>query len=452
MKQQKRQLIDKSPSGKFFVVEKSDSSVDFSLFYTLIANAKNILIVTSKPHTADPVCAALALGKILKSQDKKVTTVVESGSNNPFYWLPGAEILEKSLESSEDFIIHVQSENVELERIKYSLDEKGISLYLTPKNGQFNPKDVQFGKNHDEFDLILTIGIEKLEELGDLWKQNTSLFASSTVLPILPSSKVANFGQSPQTVAGAGTNCEVVYEILRSNQPTKQQINEDLATILLSGIASSTESFLDTSTRPKSLSIASELIDKGADHTFAVNKLFKSKSLQTLQIWGKILSSLELDRIHKLAWASISQSDLLTIGASEIEISGIIDTLLRHLEGSEIAILFIESAKDVQIQVRASDKSHLFDSLAKSDEYETEMVPHGANITLRGVTLPEIQMAFMRDVVAFQKNRYNLPENLPITRSTLTPLPFETKKTKKKPKNKKKTGWVEKDLPFGLES
>ena len=86
-------------------------------------------------------------------------------------------------------------------------------------------------------------------------------------------------------------------------------VDENIATALLTGLYD-TSSFQNVNTTPKSLTIAAQLVAAGANQQEIIRNLYKTKSLETLKLWGNILTKIKEDKIHGFLWSSVNSSEL----------------------------------------------------------------------------------------------------------------------------------------------
>ncbi|MCF7820085.1 MAG: DHH family phosphoesterase [Candidatus Pacebacteria bacterium] len=105
----------------------------------------------------------------------------------------------------------------------------------------------------------------------------------------------------------ASATTEVIYDFLEAN---KVFINKKLATLLLAGILTDTANFLYSSARDKTILIASELLQRGAQFPKIMEKIMNKKSFSTVKIWGKVLNNLYINKKYNLAVAVLNFDDL----------------------------------------------------------------------------------------------------------------------------------------------
>jgi phosphoesterase RecJ-like protein len=113
-----------------------------------------------------------------------------------------------------------------------------------------------------------------------------------------------NYGElnfvNPEAVA----TCAILAEkLLTWGLP----INRDIARALLTGIVSDSIGFRTSNTTAKSLRIAADLMDRGANITELYNKALLSRSFAATHYWGYALSRLQHE--DNLVWTALTLQD-----------------------------------------------------------------------------------------------------------------------------------------------
>lgn len=88
---------------------------------------------------------------------------------------------------------------------------------------------------------------------------------------------------------------EVIYRFFKAN---KLPINEHMATCLLTGLCTDTSNFSNPATSQTALEAAGELIAAGGRFYDVLQNIWHDKSLDILNIWGKVLRRLKHIKAH----------------------------------------------------------------------------------------------------------------------------------------------------------
>lgn len=118
--------------------------------------------------------------------------------------------------------------------------------------------------------------------------------------------------------------------------------NRHLATSLLTGILTDTGHFSNLGTTQEAIHIASELMAKGADHRTITQATMRNKSIGTLQLWGRALSRLTINRSSGVVSTVVTLRDIEECGVDQEATTGI-SNFLNGLSEGKIALLLQEA-------------------------------------------------------------------------------------------------------------
>ena len=385
-------------------------------------NLEKILIVGNQNASGDCISSILALQIILTKAQKKVSAIVPYNIPDNYKFLVGTKKLKHSLTQENDLIISISTEKLEIENISYAKNDKSVDILIKPKSGNISNDKISFQKNSENFDAIVVLDSDSLEDVGKIFEQNTVLFSKTPIVNISCSADNEFFGKINYIQPTANSICEILFDCVEKDENFIKFLDVDLATILLTGIISKTESFLNYSTTANSFEAASKLQKLGAKQSDIIEHLFKMKSLPTLKIWGRILGNLEVDNNHQISWSYLTKSDFRIAEAQKNHIDSFIDDLLRHIKNIDFSILFIEEGSDTLVQIRTANPTINFEKLSILLEKQN-IVPiftkNGVNFSIKNKTAHEVEKNILKLITDFQKERLNLPFDLPIKKVDL---------------------------------
>ncbi len=126
--------------------------------------------------------------------------------------------------------------------------------------------------------------------------------------------------------------------------------------------------------------MASDLIARGARRDEIVQKLYKTRSMETLRLWGRALSRLKSQEKIGLVWTLLTRGDFAAAGSEEAALENIIDELLLSSPGAKIAAVFYEhSATEVRVILRA-ERPH--DALALGAPFKASGTREEAHLVI----------------------------------------------------------------------
>lgn len=133
------------------------------------------------------------------------------------------------------------------------------------------------------------------------------------------------YGDINLVVPDAASTTEIVNDYFSETQTT---VNNEIATCLLNGIISDTDTFLNHNTTPKSIETASRLLGRGGHLTKITRWLYKNKDISTLKQWGGALQRLFIQKEYNVGITVITKDEISTQQQQE-QIEGLSNYLNR---------------------------------------------------------------------------------------------------------------------------
>ena len=377
-----------------------------------IKKASNILITFKKTWSHDAVASALAIYLFLKKMDKPVEVVAEKFSLDKLYsFLPGCTEIKNSLDNLRKFIISLDITNTKVSQIKYKQEENKLNFIISPKDGFFTESDITSGTSGFKYDLIIVLGTPDLESLGRIYDNDTEFFYQTPIINIDHNSTNEEFGQINFIELTAVSTAEIVFSLFESFG--RDLIDENIATCLLAGMIAETKSFKTNNVTPRALMAASALMSLGARREEIVNYLYRSKSLNVLKLWGRVLARLSGALDNKLVWSTLSATDFLKTSSTEKDLTDVIDELIINIpQAKVIAIIYENQSEEAQPPAQPSNQTNLLlytiknlDSLSLAKEFN----PSGIKSLCRAVINLPIVEAEKNIITAIQEKLNKLP-------------------------------------------
>jgi len=361
-----------------------------------IDRAKEILITFKKNFTGDSITSSLALKAVLSKLDKHVT-IAASDYKTPknYYFLPDHKAIESDLFHLKKFTIIVDTKNAPVEELAYDKIGDQLKIFLTPKTGVYTERQVSFGASDYKYDLIIVLDSPDLESLGYIYEHHADFFYHTPIINIDHSPTNEYFGQINKVELPMTSTAEIVYGLIEGMGI--ELIDEKIATYLYTGMTDKTKSFKTPNVTPKTLTIASRLINLGADREKIVTNLYRTKSVQMLKLWGRALARLQIDPRLKLVWTMLTRQDLDMTGAQEHEINGLVDEIISETPQAETIIIFSQGDhENINVTVHTT---HRINALAITKIFSGEGNKQMAYFTLIDKTMSEVE----REVIAKAK-------------------------------------------------
>lgn len=356
----------------------------------LLEKSKHILVAINHAHSTDSIGAAAAWKMFLEKQHKQVDIIADNfvlPKNLKF--IKEAESIKPQISHLQKFILKVDVSKVKIDTISYDVKDNWLSIYLTPKQGIITKNELRTAQSGLKYDLIITINAQDLESLGAIFLNNTDLFYKVPIVNFDNHPGNEHYGQMNFVELTATSLSETVYKILTQIAPS--QINSDIATALLAGMISQTQSFKTANVTPNTLNLASQLMSLGADREKIVKHLYRTKSISSLKIWGEALTHMEGDHSIGLVWTTITREAFSRTGATEADLKELIEELTNNSPEAKSVLLFYENTggENKVHGFLSADKQHDAKMLLQS--FQPEGNKKTASFTIANKTIKEVE-------------------------------------------------------------
>lgn len=294
----------------------------------LLREHTKILVCLPAKPTTDAIASGLAMYSVLQKMGKQAK-VVAAGFALPdnHKFLPKSDEIVHELTALKKFIISLDVSKTAVQDIQYDIQNNRLNVYITPKNGYFETRDVSTSASDYEFDLIIVLDSRDLGSLGTIFEHNAEFFHHTPIINIDHHPANEHFGEINFVHVTATSISEIIFELL-AHLDAGQLLDEYIATNLLTGIISKTKSFKTNSVTPRSLAIASHLIASGARREDIVRNLYQTKTLPALKLWGRALAQLQMDADRKIMWSILRQDDFVASATGPYALDQVIDELI----------------------------------------------------------------------------------------------------------------------------
>ncbi|MCX6795958.1 MAG: DHH family phosphoesterase [Candidatus Falkowbacteria bacterium] len=272
-----------------------------------IREAKNILLTIHSRPDGDAISSLCLLIELLINEKKDYTAYSQDPIPRSFFYLPHIEKI------------------------------------ITDRN-QFNFSD---------FDLIIALDCGQLTRSG-LAEEIKNKLAHQSFIEFDHHPQVENYAEIANRYPDYASTTEVLYYFLKSN---KIPLNKNYANCILTGLLTDTGNFLFPVTSDQSINIASEMLLYGARFPLILESTWRNKSLGTMRLWGRVLSSLEINEKYNLAFCVIRQNEILENNASEEELESLSNFISNLHDVKAILVINELDAGEVKGSLRATQSN-----------------------------------------------------------------------------------------------
>ena len=367
----------------------------------------------SSPPDGDSLGSALAFYLILKKLDKEATVVAMDPIPEVYKFLPSIGVIGEKVAASKDFIIVVDCSKTKITNIKSFIEDDKANIIISPKGGRFSSKNISFNYGPEKYDLVITVDTAAVEQLGYLYEDNIDMFNELPVINIDHHISNEQFGRINYVDYMSSSTTEILIPIIEEleKQTNKVLLDDDIATLLLTGIITDTGSFQNANTTPKSFDWAAYLVSKGGRQQEIIQKIYKTKPLSTLKLWGRVLSKIQIDEKYKFVWSAVTQKDFKDTGSDEEGIGEIIDDLLSNAPGAEVVLLLKEKSGGViSGSIRTTNPS--IDANEVAALFGGGGHTRAAGFKIKSTDFEKVYAYVIEKIKEYQMNRLNIQEEL----------------------------------------
>ncbi len=336
------------------------SNSNYEQFLQIIERAKQPIILLAEQAHVDDFVAAFSIASLMAKMQKTITIVTEKGrAPQSLSFLKHTPIIKNDLEHVRKMTLQVDLKQTKVDQLSYEIKENALHIHLTPKSGEWRNEDVSVSTDGYKYDLIITIGLQNLESLGELFTKYSHFIFDTPIINIDHQTTNEHFGQINLVDIRAVSNTEVCFDIMKKID--ESLIDQETATHLLTGMISKTKSFRADHVTPRTLKLAGDLIALGARREEIVENLYKTKTVETLRLWGRALARLKSSMKNEIVWSMVTRQDFVSAGAEDVSAEDVVEELMMNSPNAKIGVLFFELPnKQIKAVIQTN---HPFDAL-----------------------------------------------------------------------------------------
>lgn len=311
-------------------------------FAETLKRSKRPVIVLNATPTVDDFAAAFVLRAFLQRLDKPCD-IVTSGGLAPatLKFLPTYTDVRGDLSNINALTIRVNLDHAKVDGLTYVAEGRDLVVTITPKTGAWKNNDVRIACNDYAFDLIIALGVPDRKSLGELHTRYADFFLRTPTIVIDHGAANEHFGTINLVDLSATSVSEAVFEILHRLEP--EAIDSATATTLFAGMMSKTKSFRAPTVTPKTLDVAQKLMEAGAKRDEIVEHLYRTRSVETLRLWGRALARLKSDDANGIVWTLVTKQDFIAAGSTADMLRDVIDELFSTSPTAHIGVILFET-------------------------------------------------------------------------------------------------------------
>jgi nanoRNase/pAp phosphatase (c-di-AMP/oligoRNAs hydrolase) len=359
-------------------------------FEELLQKAHHPLIILPPHPSLDGVASAIALGLFFEKAGRKVTLAGDTLLRDieALSFLPLPSILHETISGARDFVLAFNTEHNDIVNVRTERLEKEFRIHLTPEKGSIDPRDFSFIPAQFIFDLAIVLGSPDKEHLGRVYEENPDIFYEMPVVNI--DTRTANelYGQLNIVDIKASSLAEIIADLFIA--PKNSTLPEVMALPLLTGIITATDSFQKKTTTPKSLQLASVLMQMGADQQMIIRSLYKTQPLHLIKLWGKAMSQIKSAPKLDLVWSLVTREDITHARADQKDLPAILEKIKDNSSQAKFFALLSPLDKDrILLLIKTTSRENL--ELLSARIPEVELLGNTLSLTLTASSLEEAE-------------------------------------------------------------
>ncbi|MEK8130185.1 bifunctional oligoribonuclease/PAP phosphatase NrnA [Paenibacillus filicis] len=164
------------------------------------------------------------------------------------------------------------------------------------------------------------------------------------------------FGAVNLVRSDAAATVEILYDLAGELGIT---CSDEWNICIYSGLLTDTGGFRYSSTSPKVMRIAADLLGRGVQGHQLAEKLLETMTFPQISLLKSSLNTLSFAHDKRVAWLSVSEEELNASGASSEDMDGLVN-YARNVEGVWVGILFKEKRRGlVKVSLRSGGEANV---------------------------------------------------------------------------------------------
>lgn len=205
-----------------------------------------------------------------------------------------------------------------------------------------------------EPDVAVIVDTGDLSRTGGIAVEHADWLARARIVNIDHHVSNPGFGVAQLIDPQAAATCELVALLLPEMGIS---VDAELATVLMAGIVQDTHTFAHPNATPRTLRVAADLMEAGAELSAINRHVYADKPFSTLALWGRMLDGIAERCDGRIVHASMTLAMLAETGEQPTASEGFVD-LLGSTRSADITVLFKEAdAGSVRVSVRTTERA-----------------------------------------------------------------------------------------------
>lgn len=181
------------------------------------------------------------------------------------------------------------------------------------------------------FDLMCVVDCSEFSRVGDLFADE-----KNPDINIDHHATNENFAQINLVVTEAVATAEIILDLVKA---MKIPVSQPVASALLTGLITDTIGFRTSNMTPRSLRLAAELMERGANLPDLYKRTLIDRTFEAVCLWGAGFS--KLTRQGRMAWTTLTKRDRENANYPGLDDADI-TIVLSAIQDIDVSLVFIE--------------------------------------------------------------------------------------------------------------
>ena len=233
--------------------------------------------------------------------------------------------------------------------IRKNLPECEVTVYLEKPSDEFNYlsgiNDIKHEAEDKHFDLFVVLDCSSMDRIEPFMSCFENADKTICIDHHISNNSFADVNYvEPQSSSA----CEVLYTTF-----DEDKVDKNVAECIYTGIIHDTGVFKQSNTTKHAMTVAGDLIEKGARPYYVIDETFYKKTFAQNKLLGVALGNAIQYADGKITLSVLSKEDFKNTGTTKADTDGIVDQL-RITEGTETAVFMYQLDDGYKVSLRSN--------------------------------------------------------------------------------------------------
>ena len=198
-----------------------------------IQDAKSVGLLVAANAGVDPTGALMALFHLFSVGGRKVVPIVPGRIPDAVRGLPSSIKIKRNF-GPKNLVVTLDTNRTPIEKVSYKAEEQQFRLTIHPRERNFEVENIHYAYEGLDCDLLVTLGVRRLADLGELYERNRADFEKTVIINLDVNPGNESFGQVNIVDPSKSSVSELIFHQLLAwgTVPSKE-----VAQCLLTGLA-----------------------------------------------------------------------------------------------------------------------------------------------------------------------------------------------------------------------